>query len=393
MAKTKTQSKSGAKAPKPSKTPEELYTLASQSLDQLDFEDAQTHAEALLELVDPELAAGTSTSPQAMALPALNMLGEISIELGDEEQARKYFLLGVSGDPEGTVPEEAGGGAEKFLWLAQLSEEGGLDSVKWFEKGVSILKAQITALEAGKSTLSAEQIQIVLEDKRKRVGGALCSVAEIYMTDLSWEGDAEQKCENLITEALLFAPEDASVLQTLASIRLSQEKIDEAKSALTRSMALWKDLDVDDEAVPDFPTRVSLARLLMEADMEEEAMIVLERLALEDDQSVEACYLGGWCLKLMADKHKEASASTSNGTADSELTSLQQSSWKWLKNTIKLFDSQEYEDIGLLQHTQELLAAMEKEPGFVAPVEGAEEEVEEWVDEEDDSEDEEMTES
>ena len=220
MAKTKT--KKSATKQKPTQTPEELYTLATECLEQLDFEQAQTHAEALLTLVDPDLAAKTSTKPQPLALPALNLLGEISIELGAEDKAREYFSLAVTGDPDGSVAEEAGGGAVKFLWLAQLSEEGGFDSVQWFEKGVSALKAQITALEAGKSIVSAEETQILLEDKRERVANALCSVAEIYMTDLSWEEDAEQKCEALSTEALLFAPEDPSVLQTLASIRLSQ---------------------------------------------------------------------------------------------------------------------------------------------------------------------------
>ncbi|KAF2154603.1 hypothetical protein K461DRAFT_284958 [Myriangium duriaei CBS 260.36] len=334
----------------------------------------------------------TSTTPQPLALPALNLLGEISIELGDEDAAKEYFLLSVSADPEGQLPDEAGGGAEKFLWLAQLSTEGGFDSVQWFEKGVAVLKRQIAALEGPEAKKRPEdQTLALLEDKRLRVARALCSVAEIYMTDLSWEEDAEQRCEGLITEALLFAPEDPGSLQTLASIRLSQVKMEEARSALSRSMAVWKELDPDDEAVPDFAARISLARLLMEAEMEEEAMVVLERLALEDDQSVEACYLGGWCLNLMAEKRKAGSTNTSNGNTDTDADSLRQASWKWLRNTIKLWDAQEYEDIGLRQHTEELLESMRKEPGFTPPAEGAEE-VEEWVDEED-SGDEEMAES
>ena len=166
--------------------------------------------------------------------------------------------------------------------------------------------------------------------------------------------------------------------------------MDEAKSALTRSMAIWKDLAPDDEAVPDFATRVSLARLLMEAEMEEEAMIVLERLSLEDDLSVEACYLGGWCLYLMGEKRKQ---SGSNGTSsDTDSLSVQQASWKWLQNTIKLYDAQQYEDVDLRKHTEELLEKMEQDSAFTKPAEGADEEIEEWVDEED-SGDEEMEES
>ena len=104
----------------------------------------------------------------------------------------------------------------------------------------------------------------------------------------SWEEDAESRCEALITEALLVTPEAPEVLQTLASIRISQLRTEDAQAALKRSISLWKDLTPEDPKVPDFAVRVSLARLLMEVTLEFEALEVLERLILEDDQSVEA---------------------------------------------------------------------------------------------------------
>lgn len=60
-----------------------------------------------------------------------------------------------------------------------------------------------------------------------------------------------------------------------------------------------------DGAVPEFPTRISLARLLIELDMFEAALEVLERLVNEDDSSVEAWYLGGWCLYLWGARRRE----------------------------------------------------------------------------------------
>ncbi|KAF6236873.1 hypothetical protein HO173_005164 [Letharia columbiana] len=82
-------------------------------------------------------------------LPALGLVAEIYLELGDATAAREYFLQAVSLDPEGRVPETLGGGAEKFLWLAQLSEEGGQDSVAWFERGAAVLRREIGALGEG----------------------------------------------------------------------------------------------------------------------------------------------------------------------------------------------------------------------------------------------------
>jgi hypothetical protein len=184
-------------------------------------------------------------------------------------------------------------------------------------------------------------------------------------------------------------PDSPEVLQTLASVRLSQLKPDDARAALTRSITMWKDLEPEDPLIPDFPNRVSLARLLMEADMEDEAMDVLERLALEDDQSVEACYLGGWCLQLMADKKKAQFGDVVNNPESEqakEVLAMLKASRSWLLNTLRLYRVLEYEDERLKQHTEELVDAQCQVLG-PPPEEGKEDEDDddEWdgIDEDD----------
>ena len=103
------------------------------------------------------------------SLPALNLLGEINLEIGDADTARQYFLTAVNLDSDGSILESQGGGAEKFLWLAQLSEEGGQDSVNWFRRGATVLRNDIAAIgdvEAGK-------------EKRKKLSEALCGIIEV----------------------------------------------------------------------------------------------------------------------------------------------------------------------------------------------------------------------
>lgn len=369
MAKTKPTKKEKAGEPTHNNSNtslEELYAAAISSLEISDLPQALKHAEQLLAAADPDLTTGKSGAiPKSIALPALNLLGEICVELGEQERATQYFLLAVNADPDGTIPDEAGGGAEKFLWLAQLSEEGGADSVKWFQKGVAALKTQVAALEANSSAsngaMETGDRDIAVLEKRAKIATALCGVSEIYMTDLSWDENAEQQCEALITEALMLAPENAEVLQTVASVRLSQLKVEDAQSALRRSLGLWKDLDPEDDAVPDFSSRISLARLLMEAELEVEAMEVLQRLAMEDDQSVEACYLGGWCLNLLADKRKAAKEPTNGHNSDTEeYNDTLKVSRTWLLNTLRLYDLQQYEDDKLKAHTLELVDLQNK---------------------------------
>lgn len=125
----------------------------------------------------------STPTPAALAresLPALKLLAEINLELGDAEAAKAYFLQAVDIDSEGEIAEDEGGGPEKFLWLAQLCEEGGKESVSWFERGAGVLRREIaTAEEKGGD-------RGVLEEKRKRLAGVLCGIIEVYMTDLSY---------------------------------------------------------------------------------------------------------------------------------------------------------------------------------------------------------------
>jgi tetratricopeptide (TPR) repeat protein len=378
---------SPSKPTSPPETPDILLEKATFALQQGDIEAAVPFAKGALSL------AAANGEPEAL-LPALNLLGEIHVELGEIDQAREYFSKAAEIDEDGEADESLGGGAEKFLWLAQLCEEGGEESVQWFEKGASTLRRQIQdLLDSSKTSANGKDgqlLEMLLEEKRRKLAMALCGVVEVYMTDLSWEEDAEQKCEALVTEATMVAPEVAEPWQTLASVRISQLRAEDAKAALKRSLDLWKDLPPEDEKVPDFPTRVSLARLLMEAEMEEEAIEVLERLVSEDDTSVEVWYLGGWGLYIMGEKQR--TGALSNGNADGETYKISWiSSRQWLNHSMRLFEQQEYEDVRLGEHAKELIAKLNSDLG--GPAKDGEEE-EEWEEEDgSDDEDEEMADS
>ena len=174
MAKTKTKIKSKTK--KMAESPAQLYASALTLVEQSQPEEALATAQKLWSLVQNEAA--------AQALPALNLLGEISVELGDVSGAKSYFEKAVSLDPEGLLPETVGGGAEKFLWLAQLSEEGGQESVKWFEKGVIALQHEIAELTKGPPGFDEETLTWMRIEKKRKLANALCGIIEVYMTEI-----------------------------------------------------------------------------------------------------------------------------------------------------------------------------------------------------------------
>jgi tetratricopeptide (TPR) repeat protein len=370
MAKTKPQNRAGeskkkaaSASKKPKASPDELLAQAALLLQTSQPEEALVAARRALNVLQP------TSKPTLAALPALNLLGEINVELGEPEAAREAFTVAILLDPEGVND-----GAEKFLWLAQLNEDGGAESVRWFEKGIEVLKREVDALE-GKMVKKGDVTE-ALEEKKLKIANSLCGIAEVYMTDLSWEADAEARCEAAVTEALLIAPNNPEPLQTLASIRISQQRVDDAKAALTRSLDLWRDIEPDDPKIPDYSTRISLSRLLMEAGMEDDAVEVLERLVAENDGSVEAWYLGGWALQLLAGKQKEKGE-------DKSAKSLMRASREWLENCLKLYALFEYEDERLKEHAEEILSELN---GVLGPSTG--EEDEEWEEDDGDDDDE-----
>jgi tetratricopeptide (TPR) repeat protein len=150
-------------------------TLLAQAAEQLQI----GNPEAALPLAQNAVDLCALPEYEHFALPALNILAQIEIELGDPDAARSHFQAAVELDPEGRLPEELGGGAEKFLWLAQLSEDGGKDSIGWFERGAGILEREIGELQG--STRKEEDIA----ERKSKLASALCGMIEVWMTDLS----------------------------------------------------------------------------------------------------------------------------------------------------------------------------------------------------------------
>jgi tetratricopeptide (TPR) repeat protein len=341
LARRNKSSKAKSRTPHPS--PSELLSQAILHLHQSDIEEALSLATQALKILKDAIKEDDDV---ISCLPALNLLGEINVEFGEIETARRHFNQAASIDEDGDIDEKKGGGPDKFLWLAQLSEEGGRDSVRWYTKAVDALRRRVDALI---DDVSGKDNEDEIEETKGKLANALCAVAEVYMTDLSWEEDAEERCEEATREALEYQPRSVETLQTVASVRISQGKIEEARTFLERSLSVWKDEPVDSLRIPEFAVRISLVRLLLEAEMLDEALIVLERLVAEDDQSVETWYLGGWCLHLLAEKQEEA-----------EQIDTYKRSRRWLRQCLRLYDLYEYEDERLQEHAKELVVELDK---------------------------------
>ena len=59
-----------------------------------------------------------------------------------------------------------------------------------------------------------------------------CSIAELYLTDLCYDDNAEQLCEESILKSLEIIPNNLHASQTYASFRVSQQRMLEAADML-----------------------------------------------------------------------------------------------------------------------------------------------------------------
>lgn len=119
------------------------------------------------------------------------------------------------------------------------------------------------------------------------------------------EPDAEARCTEYLDLALrVDAGGDINpeIYSTLASVRLSQCRNEDALAALQKSYSIWKPLPPDSPLVPPFVSRLNLARLLIECEAFEDAIEVLEGLEDEDDEEYEVLYLLGLVNWMLGEK-------------------------------------------------------------------------------------------
>ncbi|CAM9389606.1 unnamed protein product [Ectocarpus sp. 12 AP-2014] len=178
-------------------------------------------------------------------------------------------------------PEE---GPDKYLYMAQLHE--GREALGHYEKGLKLLRKQLADGGGAGETKEAEAAL------RQRACMAYCSVAELFMTDLCFEEDAETRCQDALDGSMRFDYGGPEPLNAVANLRLSQSRPEEASQSAEeafRRLALC-------EPPPDHEFRVSLAKVLMECSSvnkscSDKALQVLSGLMQEDDENVELWYL------------------------------------------------------------------------------------------------------
>ncbi|KAH3901998.1 Acl4p SCDLUD_001786 [Saccharomycodes ludwigii] len=218
-------------------------------------------------------------------LSILPLFATCYLETDNIEKAYPILLRCCELDPDGVK-----NGCESFLTLGQIM--GGELGLKYLTKGVEIANNQ--------------------KEVPKVVNGILAMI-EVWMTDLCMEPNAEQECEGLINKAMEISQgESPEVWSVLGSIRISQQRFNEAAECFVKS---WKYFQTEklkleenlsnqtidhDQYIGLVQPLLNCSKMCIEMGLYETSIEILSAVKDIDEDNLEALYLEGFTNYLMA---------------------------------------------------------------------------------------------
>ena len=341
--KPKSSAKKKVPKPKQQHSATQLVAIADEAMQSLDVHTAMIHYQQAVPLLEHQ-----DNSEKELAA-VMAKLAECKVSIGDQDGARDDFERAIELSPPGPVR------ACLYLYVGQLSSDD--EALDAHQKGIQELEQCISqkqqeleqqisddgvanGLTSGETdNNNSGGDSATLTDLQLHLVRAHCALAEIYLTDLCFEENAEQECESHVQKALqLCDPPLVDALQAMASLRLSQQKdatpyilqaYQEMKTgceALAALVGLKEEEDsLDDNhhdttgameltevdaanSLPGFEFRCQTAKLLLECAASTEstnlmcvqaAVHVLGSLLAENDEIVEIWFLLGCAFDLL----------------------------------------------------------------------------------------------
>lgn len=199
----------------------------------------------------------------------LQIFGEVLLEVNELEQAYEILMRSVELDKNGDK------GIEKFLYLGQII--GGREGIEYLD--VALRKLDSLDVKDDKIT--------------QKLNEGIFAKIEIWMTDLCMEPEAESQCNELINYSLKLDNENPETYSLLSSIRISQQKDDEAIEAIKKSWELFqKSMDLSTQEIINLiQPLITLSKYSIELQLYDLSLEILNFINDLNDSILEVCYL------------------------------------------------------------------------------------------------------
>ena len=248
---------------------------------------AECNYDLAAKFLEKALAVGSEKDPSTM-----DTLAEIYAHQGNEARALQLLMDSTAAAPEAN--------AEKWMMLAQL--QGGLEAGQSLNRGIQLLEKR---LQSGAEDAA-------LPEQRALLSRGYCALAELYMTDLCFEANAEETCQTSLERAVSVTPQSVEVHQAMASFRLAQKKTAEAARMAARAFELIQEQSEDGEGRVSLEVRFETGKVLFETGQFDAAVTLIEDVIYGDDSIPEVWHVAGACYEALGDME---SASTYLGRA------------------------------------------------------------------------------
>lgn len=210
---------------------DELLAAAETAMAALDNEKAIEMYSKAAALLRMGRTSSTETRERLM-IRVLEKMGEAKVSAGDQIGAKEDFLEAIKLlDQEDTRNINYHESRSSLLfYVGQLCMEK--EALQAYQQGLESLElcyniAQQSNPDDQMSDNQDEANQKQVQELGQKLSGAYCTVAELYLTDLCYEENAESECELYLEKALQIKDFDGQPLidslQTMASLRLSQQ--------------------------------------------------------------------------------------------------------------------------------------------------------------------------
>ena len=208
----------------------------------------------------------------------LDYLGELYLNIGNFKGSKKMLEKSINLKPDEN--------ADKYMDYAQLLEAP-IQRVEAYKKAIELYNNNLK--KKGKKNENNN------DDIKESISSAYASIVSLYMTtDLCDDPNAENICENSITEALKYCPDSIDALLQLSNLRIIRKRDNEAKEAMFKILEKIQKIDNGENIDQELPERdilINLSQNFAELKLFKEACYIINILIKKDDEDIESYYL------------------------------------------------------------------------------------------------------